>query len=321
MAENPNKPQLPNVNPTRSFKYNVPIIYDGQDNETYSGKISVNSVLGTQRPENDACSLWNSTRCSNDDDYCTPVADGDIIYHQFIINDLVPTVYYPAAYDVNGNALSTGDSIKIYRGRDKDSGNNYMNVEVNVSGIESDCFYLGLISRTCSEGYQECYLLPVEQQQSCLDGHCTNQITYSTDMYCKSDCLETLLVEGDYGNSYDCDGNFYGILLGQPSQFKIKFRVPATIEKQEYTFAETLLNGNKIKSTQTESWLFRTEKVPPYVVEMLAKVFNSKQTTIEGIDYKKAIKLSKNFDEGRMWIVSEILTIDCDEINFSCDIK
>lgn len=332
MAAIPNNPPPPTPNTSLNFIYVVPVTYTPEDNETYINKIEVKVLQCLPIPANDLSSLWNCERCANDDNYCTPVVDGDLIYLQLPINDPDVNLYAIYAYDAEGNILNSGAATNIYQVKDSDNGNNYLNINVDVSLLDSECFYFKVIGVKCPDIDEAAISVCTEQRQiiygenfsqasyTCLTEACPDFNSYFTDMYCKNKCKDTLLLEGDYPG-YDCDGNFYGIPFeGDASQqHKLQIRVPATIELVEYGFTETLLNNQKIKSQQLESWLFRTQKVPAYVVTQLAKIFNSKSVVIDSETYNKAVKLSKNFEEGKMWIISETLTKSCDEINFTCN--
>lgn len=326
MAENPNKPDLPVVSRTASFTYRTPVVYEPEDNETYANRITTPVLRSNSMHENifnERLNGWNCERCSNDDDFCMPIVDGDFIYLQVMVNDPVPNPYGVKPYDREGNEISAPGAVDAYNVKDKENGNNYLNIIVNTALIPSNCFYFALTGTTCRPGWEDCYELMSEAAvTACLASFCNQGTEIFSDLYCKVDesCTQTLLIEGDYAGGYDCDGNFYGIPFGATvnQQFKLKFRVPATIERREYGFTETLLNSKKIKSKQSEIWNLRTQKIPPYVVDLMAKAFNSKQITIDGVEYTKALKLSKNFEDGSMWIVNETLTKDCDEINYSC---
>ncbi len=331
MATNPNQPPAPIINPQQSFIYVVPITYSPEDDETYINKKSVMSLECTPVPENDLNSLWNCTRCGNDDNYCTPVEDADIIYHQFMINDPEVLLYAIFVYDGNGNIVESAAATNVYTVQDKENGNNYLNINVDVSLLSTKCFYLavygfkcvidGAAVATCTEDRMAAFGESYSQASfTCLTEACEEYNTYFTDMYCKQDCQDTLLIEGEYP-LYDCEGNFYGIpYLGNTSQqHKLKFRVPAEIEITDYSFEETIVNNKKTKAKQIENWLFRTQKIPPYVVAQIAKAFNSRTFTIDGVAYTNANNLTKNFEEGRMWIIQETLQKECDEINFTCE--
>lgn len=330
MAANPNQPPQPQPNTLQAFVYTQPIVYSPTDNETYINKISIKALQCSPLPQNDLSSLWNCTRCGNDDNYATPVEAGDIIYQQLIVNDPSVTLYAIFVFDTNNNIIESSVATNIYQVQDVLDGNNYLNINVNADGINSDCFYFGVYGFKCVIDAAAISICTTERMKvfgesyslasyTCLLGACNDYDIYYTDMYSKQKCGNTLLIEGSYP-AYDCDGNFYGVPYNQdPStQHKLQIRVPGTIDISDYTINETILNKKKVKSQQMTAYLLQTQKIPPYVIEQMAKIFNSQLTTIDGITYEKAVKLTKNFDEGRMWIVSETLVKNCDEINFLC---
>jgi hypothetical protein len=332
MATNPNQPNQPVNPPLLSFTYAVPIAYTPEDDETYIYRTIIKCLPCQPIPQNDLSSLWNCTRCGNDDNYCTPVEDGDIIYLQLLVNNPDVTLYTIFVYDAAGNIVESGAATNIYNVQDELDGNNYLNINIDASLIDSDCFYFSVYSFECPlsffSGVSECVAVRMETfgesysqaSHTCLLAACDVYNVYFTDMYCKQPCGDTILIEGQYPK-YDCDSNFYGVPYNQSAatQHKLKFRIPATIELVEYSFTNTIVNNKKTRSTQGENWLFRTQKIPPYVVQQIAKAFNSKTLLIDGVEYIPSNKLTKNFEEGRMWIVQETLTTQCDEINFTCN--
>lgn len=153
---------------------------------------------------------------------------------------------------------------------------------------------------------------------------------YNTEFYCIVGCEEqTILIKGDYTtglissiNGFDCNGKYYGYIDDgfnfSGSIYKSQVRVRGIVEPAGYEFEETKINTSKVKGKQREVFILYTKKIPYYVAKQIAACFNSKVLTIDDVEYSGALKLSKNFEEGNMWIIKENIYIDCDEINFSC---
>ena len=159
---------------------------------------------------------------------------------------------------------------------------------------------------------------------------------YNTEFYCEVRCEEqTILVEGNYNQDNngrrpfarleltDCSGKFHGLLevngLNALNLFQHSYRVRGIVESSGFEFEETKIKEKRVKSKQREVFILFTNKIPYYVAIGIAACFNSKETTIDTIVYFGTIKLTKNFEEGNMWIIKENIFIECDEINFSCN--
>jgi hypothetical protein len=207
--------------------------------------------------------------------------------------------------------------------------NRYLNVKLTAANIPSDCFYVKVygwkqdIDGTILNACVAAQILDGQSEKAadilCRIDQSPEYDEFYSEQYrmTNEDCEDTLLIEGLYAN-YDCDGNFYGIPQLGSDRHELKIRIPATIERSEYSFEELLVFNTRRSSKQSDTYLFRTQKLPPYVVRQLALIFNSKYIRINGVVYTGGQRFSKNFDEGSMWIVNTTLRTECDNIDFLC---
>lgn len=284
--------------------FTVPLVLTAEDNLTYANKASILikdcSAFGNPNSE---CDGFNFNKCPNDDAYCQPFIQGDLIYNQLKFDSSKYALTGGEFINSEtGEAFTPTTGVAFQIGKDLIN-NSYINTVFDTSDAvfnTINCFY---IRYTLSEGEQNVF--------------------YTSEPYCKVSCnIPTLLIVGNYPNGYDCFGNYYGdlTLLGfsYPTIYKPSYRVYGVIESDGFDFEETTMNNKRIKSKQSERFWLMTKKIPYYVAKQLAVCFNSKLVTIDGIEYTGTIKLNKNFDEGSMWIIKENIYIVCDEKTFTC---
>lgn len=318
-----------------TYEFNIPISYVQQSDETFINKRNYLIKECVRFEDIDKSSLWNANKCANDDCYCNLFKRGDKLYLQFKSNELISH----SIIELLNNSDDTpvvgnggGPIFNLENGEDIDH-NSYGNVIINTANTNSKCFYVKLRIYTCTPDpalLQTCIDLKLAegktQEQAefeCFEQFCSleqKKIIFS-EPYCEIGPCEqdTILIEGFYPK-FDCNGNYYAPFIGGGvNSFKPSVRIRGEVTQTDYDFEETLINRKRIKSRQVRAYSFRTEKVPPYIVDLIAVCFNSMTLTIDGIEYQKAVKLSKNFDEGRMWILNTTLTRECDEIDFGCD--
>lgn len=286
---------------------------------------------------NELCNLWNFSHCPNDKDYCQPFVSGDVIYKQFF----TPRNYYSYAF-IHIIDTSTGEDVvtavnplTIEAGYDKND-NYFRNLMIDTSKLDDiKCFYFKIIGFTCKfkepaqiaefnacvsdlmgEGYTQS-----QAREICLNSLCPdNKETVYSEPYCKVSCQNTILVQGEYPN-YDCNGNFYGTFTSgsATNSFIPQIRLYGTVEPSQFDIEEVLVNNKRKSTKQFETFLFRTKKIPYYVAKQLSNIFASKTITVDGEEYLRAVNITKNNDEGSMWIVNSTLIQECDSVNFTCD--
>lgn len=283
-----------------NYNFIVPVVYNQEDNSSYIGKQTILikdcSIFGTPKGE---CDGYNFNKCPNDDTYCQPFIPGDILYFQFLID----TTFYDAqsfelintstGLPIVGLVFSTVEGVV--------DSTKYFTIQINTTSLQQKCVYLKLTLEKAEGGDND---------------------FITGEPFCAVRCEEpTLLIEGEY-LKYDCNKNYYGIATGSingMAPYKASFRVRGVVEPNGFSIEKTDNGVNPVKSKQTERFILFTEKVPYYVAKQIEVCFNSKQLTIQGIDYKGQVKLDKNFEEGSEWIIKEDIFIDCPEINFGCD--
>lgn len=291
-----------------NYNFIVPGGYDWQDNGSYIGKqtILIKDCSIFDNPNNifdNPNNGYNCNKCPNDDAYCQPFIKGDILYFQFLIDK---TIYSNQSFQlinsITGLPITGIDSATTQGVIDRIT---YYTIQIDTTTIQETCFYLKL---TLDKGGNT--LIAAED-------------FITSEPFCSVNCNEqTLLIEGEY-IKYDCEHNYYGIgtgtINGKPP-YKASFRVRGTVEPQGFQIEKTNNGINTVKSKQKERFTLFTEKIPYYVAKQIEICFNSKQLTIDGIDYTGEAKLDKNFEEGSEWIIKEDIFIECPEINFGCDI-
>jgi len=332
------------------FFFPAPISLSAEDNNSLITKKTV-KILSSSLFDLPSGDFWNCNHCPNDDDYCQPFILGDKIYFQLKYVPFVPahgTTLPAITYWViiNGQKYELQDGVNgvsIQAGLGVDDSINYINVVIDTSDSyfsDKDCFYFQVAIPTCGTGLdpsgrliapqdvKDCYdakiLLGVPANialNECISLFCSDK--YNTEYYCKVKCEEnTLLIEGEYTKGYDCEGKYYGFIddgfnLVQ-SIYKPIFRIRGVVEPNGFEFEESVNGKVKTKSKQREVFTLFSQKIPYYVVRQLSTCWNSGKLIIDSVQYKGAVKLTKNFDEGQMWILKESLYIECDEINFTC---
>lgn len=314
-------------------QYIVPINYVRQSDETYIQKKNffIKDCKSQLVPEE--CGLWNFNHCPNDDDYCNPFIDGDKIYFQYFVEDNKYFYATPQIIDNTTGEVIPSSNIVIESGKDKNQ-QEYMNFIFDTKDVLGfDCIRFRIRAYKCDLNIREgnfgkCYnqyrkdhpeASQAEAIAHCYPLFCDKYDDFWSELFCRVKCNEpTLLLTGSY-TKYDCDGNYYGAFTNlKPNTYIPQIRIPANIELNGYTFDETVSNHVRKTVTQKKSYLFRSRKLPPYVVNIVAKVFASQTVNIDGIDYEGAVSLDKNFEDGKMWILKQSLIQICDENNFTC---
>lgn len=324
MASNSNIPTGLVIPPTQIFTCDLSPTYTPEDNDSFINKLIISIVECAEIPLPDQTGLWNCNLCGNDDPYSQPVLDTDVIMLQFPANSNTVKKYIAFLVDEEDNIIETED--EIFDIITDGNGNSYLRIIFNVVDVPVNCFSVKIYGFLCviDDGdLGDCMALhpemgTMERLLNCHLDQCTSYNTYYTEPYRKTsdDCEDTLLITANY-KDYDCAGNYYGE-VEDGEKYVLSIRVPGTIDKTEFNFEETEVFNAKRTSKQTESYLFRTDKIPPYVAEQLALIFNSQSITIDGSVYISGKKLSKNNDDGQMWIISTALERECDEIDFAC---
>lgn len=307
-------------------------------------------------PAGDNSEFWNCNVCPNDDKYCQPFISGDQLYFQLPYQPFYSEYgtigpFFYVVVDGIPTEVTSGITTQVGIGTNEI---NYINVILDTSDpffVDKDCFYLQVALQSCDIGqlagvpspepFESCYMNRLAENgndipeaiKHCFYTVCSDK--YNTEFFCKVRCEEqTILVQGSYlqqhngrrpaanFNITDCSGKYHGLLdINGFTVFNLflhSYRVRGIVENAGYEFEETKIKNKKIKSTQREGFVLFTKKIPYYVAKQIAACFNSRELTIDGQVYTGTIKLSKNFEEGNMWIIKENIYIECDEIDFSC---
>lgn len=324
MALNSNIPTIP-LTPVVNYNCDVTPVLVPEDNETYINAVDRQLVTCDDIPLNNTKNFFNCNLCGSDEKYWQPVANGDVVREQLPTNTNTYLTFKAFLFDSDDNVLDVAVTMAEFTDA---AGNSYLNLSFNGTDVTVSCFYLKIYAfeteinegtlSTCVAGR----LPGVSANQATIDCCITQSPDYAeyySEEYRKidTDCEDTVIVEGYYPK-YDCDGNFYGEAETGTNAHVLKFRIFASLDKTEYNFEETLVFNTRRLSKQSQVFQFRTPKTPLYMVEKLAKAFNSQYVKIDGVQYKRGIKLAKNFEEGSMWLIDTTVQTDCDEIDFLC---
>jgi hypothetical protein len=317
------------------FDYIIPIIYTPQSNETFINKRVYIFEECDRLNQIDKNNLWNFNLCPQDNCYCQLYVKGDKIYLQYKSTD--PTITHVISQLLDNETdtvIDIGSAVTTQQGIDANK-TNFFNIVIDTTDFaytSLNCFYVRLSIYRCTPDevlFAACIATKIgegktatEADYECWEQFCAaNQKTSAiTEPFCPAnDCNKTILITGDY-TKYDCNGNFYGTFAdGSKSIYKAQLRIYGEVFKNNYTFEETLVNRHRSRSRMIEKYTVLSNPVPPYIADQMAVCWNSKTLKIDSISYIKATELSKNFDEGNMWIIKTELNRECNEIDFTCD--
>ncbi len=325
-----------------TLTYIVPLPSVQESNETLIAKTVIRVLdCSSNLIVNESCYSWNYNHCPGDKEYCNPFIAGDKIYKQFY----GPQGKYSTILVQVFNSANNEEIILDYPFLTIEDGIDanliaYKNIIIDTIDFDNiDCFYLRIKAYMCIieevediNDFEACVEDLMEQGktetqaiESCLDGFCDSasiDLAYS-EPYCKIECeQESLLIEGYYPK-YDCNGNYYGAFSeAQPvNSYKTQIRILGEINPVDNNIEVTFINNNKRKSAQN----FVThnirghEKFPYYVIQKIANIFASRKVFVDEVEYINSIKISKNNEQGKMWILDENITTTCGNVDFSCE--
>lgn len=322
------------------FTYIVPLPSVAESNETLIAKKLIRVLdCSIDLGDDDLCTMWNSSHCPTDRDYCNPFFPGDVIYLQRKIgagrtegsyNYVFPKVINTSTGEPVPNP---DDFLTVEFGADAKS-NRYVNLIIDTANLpeEVTCFYITLKAFSCTlrgdkliafnscvEDLVSAGKTEAEAQEICLENYC-EPITAFSEPYCKiNDCINTIVLEGQYPR-VDCDGNYYGpFTSGDPNSFKLILRTYGEVFRSQFDISETLINNSRRKTKLVDSYQLVTKLVPEYVARIVAVIFAAQYTFVDGIQYEKTLVVPKNTERGKMWQITSTITRTCDEIDFTCE--
>lgn len=323
-----------------SYLYNASLAQTPEDNRTYARKriYKVKECEDTLTPNN-LEALWNCNLCGQDDAYYQPFVKGDIFSFQYR-RDVPPGFVAYQIIDASTDEPIVNDDqtqiglqpfLTIEEGQDEQA-TSFINVIVDTTNLPLDCWYLRTTLFNCEpdeELLEECITEQMNQgmNQEQAEFHCWTELCEGhieevlTEPFKLVKCERTIKIEGYYPK-YDCDGNYYGEFVDDyfpTNSFKPIVRIPGEVVQDAYAFIETIVDEEKTGSKQTAKYKLLSQKLPPYVVAQLARIFNSKYVLIDDVKYLRGITLTKNNDEGQMWMLREDIFIDCEKIDFNCE--
>lgn len=329
-TQNENIPQDPIVILPLTFECDIPMTYGDDDNDTWINRVLPAIVDCPDIPLNQTADFWNCNLCGNDERYEQPMIPGDEFYLQYNINSTEFTDYYAFLFDANDEIIEMGFGTGIYFFQTTDGTNTYLNVRLTADSIPATCFYFKLfafrceINTTALTACEEAAVLSGQGAQearlTCLIAQCDDYAEFYSEMYRKTndDCEETILIESDYNGKYDCQNRYYGANESD-ERFILRVRIPGTIHQTDIDFEVTEVNNRRRTSKMLESYLMRSEKIPDHVAVQVGLALAGQSYTVDGFEYKNPGKVSKNFDEGRMWILNVTMSRECNENDFGCE--
>ena len=318
-----------------ALEYIYPVTYTEENNYTFIRKMELTIFDCSQFSLDTVCenSLWSYQKCGSDSNYCNPFIDGDKIYLQLPIE---PNKYSAIFFQILNSETDeeiTGIITAQY-GRDE-RGIYYSNGIIDTtSGALPDCWYtkMTLFEGTINNSLlTSCRAAKIESgktyNQASIECLIEQELTMSeviSEPYCRIKCDQpSILITGSY-TGYDCDGYYYGPLIissvSTPSIFIPQIRILGEVLHNGFDFTETIQNGIKTNiQTKKRYQVMGHEKMPPYVVYHLARIFGSLNVNIDGVDYNGLTKFDKNFDEGKSWILNTSVYTECDQIDTACE--
>lgn len=311
---------------SNTYTYEVLVTPVQESNNTWVNKRLLVMKDCTPTTAELLANTWNYNLCPQDACYYQPYIDGDPIYRQHIITGKAYKQVFIVLYDaVTDEPFKWDIAAQVVTDVDF---NRFLNVIFSTTGLTNRCFYYGLHFFNCTPdtgAFNTCVATKIGEGQTneqaifnCYSDICPGDLeSLYSEPFEEVKCRDTVLVKGTYPN-YDCNGNWYGQPTVGTNQFQLQFRVYGEIVQEDYGFTETLQNNNKKSSKQIASYRFRTPKIPPYVAQMLAAAWNSKALDIDDNVYRKTTSLKRNIEDGNMWLIDEIITLECDEISFTC---
>ena len=150
--------------------------------------------------------------------------------------------------------------------------------------------------------------------------------------YCATECWEeNVLIQSD-NVSTDVDGNTFvnpDNVSGNSVNYLNQLRLPAELIKNGYKIETTRTNGVLVKSKKTPQYLLRVQKIPEYIADKLALIlsgeniyisfYNGIDVVIDPFEIENVETISKNFDDGKQWLIELTLNKKVDEMTINCN--
>lgn len=207
---------------------------------------------------------WNCTlKCIGDSPYFIPVPSDGTFMIQTNFNPQGATGGFGDWIDVvlidsNGNEVEVAfDDFVVKHITGKSKKHHYQTFEVDVSGIEIDCFGFKIIA---------------DDQEIC------------TQYYKKENCKELVEIEGVF-TGFDCWNNYYGSPVGPFTGTNFNYSNKIYIKGLFKYFG-----GNVEIDDQNIKEFYRvhpSEKIAPFMMKyILNKVLASKNVKVNGVNFK-----------------------------------
>lgn len=275
--------------------YTYPSNYVFQSDNSFIVKRNVTFIDCDPTPPTGSCDLFNSTRCGNDECYAQPFISGDILCFQWRFDSpasmsfsLVDEDFNHIVYTVPLTTFGTGTDEKYQDYQ-------WLNIDTSLIPASVDYFHLKVVY----DG-QEWYSEPFELV------NCDDQTVY-------------LVATHDTGR--DCFKNYHNnpVSVSATNYYNSQTRIYGTIEKVANSISKEIDEDVEISTTVEQIYLLRTSrKVPQYVADKITEIFSGRILYIDGEIYTPSGRIDKDFEEGKMWIISSELRQTCTKENFKC---
>ncbi len=269
-----------------------------ESNDSYIVKREFIVVNCDPQPPIGSCDLFNSNLCGNDECYAQPFIAGDILSFQWRFNSpssmsfsLVDADFNPIAYTVPLTTFGTGTDEKYQTYQ-------WLNIDTALISLSVDYFHVKVVY---GDSNLEWFSEPFERVK------CDEQTVYLVATHNTGrDCFKNY-----HNNPFSVSANNY---------FNSQTRIWGTIEKTANQVTKEFSEDVETSTTVDQVYSLRTSrKVPQYVADKLAEIMAGAVLYIDGEVYTPASSIEKDFEEGKMWIVSTQVKKTCTTENFKCD--
>lgn len=273
-----------------------------ESNDSYIVKREFIVVECDPQPEVGSCDLFNNNLCGNDECYAQPFIAGDVLSFQWrfamplsmslsFAVSLVDQDFNPIAYAVPLDTFGVGydSEYQTYQ---------WLNIDTALISLSVDYFHVKVVY---GDDNKEWFSEPFERVK-CAE--------------------ETLFIQGIFNTGVDCYKNFHN----NPPNFSqanngyiSQTRIWGTLEKIGHSISKEKSEEVEISTTVEQLFLLRSSrKVPQYVADKIAEAFSGTTIYIDGVQYEAGSSIEKDFEEGRMWIISSEIKQTCIQENFKC---
>ena len=281
--------------------YTYPSNYVFQSDNSFIVKRNVTFKDCVPTPPAGSCDLFNATRCGNDECYAQPFVS-EILYFQwrFAMPLSMSLSFAVSLVDEDFNAISYSVPLTSYGlGYDaKLQVYQWLNIDTSLIPANVDYFHVKVVYGGSS-------------------------LLWYSEPFERVACDEPTVVISADAIGKDCFNNFHKTLpnySGTDNGYASQIRIYGTLEKVGHSITKETTEEVEVSTTIEQIFSLRTSrKVPQYVADKLAECFSGSTLFIDGIIYTGGSSIDKDFEEGKMWIISTELKQTCVKDNFACN--